>query len=597
MAAARTGEKTEPADLLAQVTAARELFRSERENHESQQAKEWAALVEEKAELDRRAIRIERLKRQAEADREKARRVYQRYLKRMRTRWIAERKSAASERAELARNRARLTAEQERFEFELQRRTTQLNEYKTRLTSAWELLSENQRRLLADRQQAEAWLAERTATIERQQRLIQDRANRETDTVGRLDARVGSLLTEIAGLEARAANTRGILRQLEMQRAEAEAKGSSSAPGSAIERLTISLETERFHPAISQEADRLLTELNESSQAANRERIKLTAVREQLDREADDLADQRAVLTEQVAALAAARDLWHSNEHTTVVELESLARAVRGKEQEIEERERGQLEAERQRRSREYDLWQLRTKLEGWQAALAAHESAAFADRDRVENELSDRHEQLTRWEASLAKVQKAWTFLREKEKDHLNDELAHWAEARHHVLVTTTHAEKTRTQLLSDLAELATNKMVAEESSLAEPRRLRVLKKRWESHFNKLKKELEFQAKTAKADLTRAEERWQELQVKSRQFLEEQIAERERQQRIERERIANERENSEPAAVTISIEEARRKRGEVALIELRSEIERLSALLLHPPLEPGVVQLVKRAA
>lgn len=594
MAAARTGEKTDPAELLAQLATAREQFRTERERHEAEVAKEWAGIADEKAELDRRTHRVQKQKRQAELDREKARLVYRRYLKRMRVKWSAERKSVDMEREELTRDRANLSVEAERIRTEHQRQTDQLTEYKSRLTAAWELLAENQRRLLTDRQQAESWLAQRTETAERQQRMLDDRASREADTIAKLEERVTSLLTEIAGLEARAANARAALRHLEQMRSDGGATSASAA--NSVEQLAVALEPQRFHPAVSQEADRLLADLNESTQAAAREKVKLAAAREQLDREAGDLADQRAVLAEQVATLAAARDLWRSSEHTTVVELEHLAHAVRGREQQVEERERGLMEAERERRQREYDLWQLRVKLEGWQAALAAHESAAAADRDRADTELTTRREHLSRWEASLEKVQRAWAGIREKEKQHLATEMSHWADARQKLAQATTEIERVRSHYVAEAEKLAAQLLTSEEQAGAEPRRVRVIRKRWESHFGKVRKELDARTASVKADLQRADERWDELQDQMNELIAKQTEAVEQQLAADRDRIAADHDESEPV-VTISIEEARRKRGEVALTELRTEIERLSSLLLLPSSETEIVPLVLKAA
>jgi hypothetical protein len=315
-------------------------------------------------------------------------------------------------------------------------------------------------------------------------------------------------------------------------------------------------------------------------------------MREQLDREAEDLADQRAVLSEQVATLAAARDLWRTSEHTTVVELEDLARAVRGREQAAEERERGLADAERESRQREYDLWQLRVKLEGWQAALAAHEVAAAADRDRAGAELDTRREHLTRWETSLESVQRAWAGVREREKEHLHAELQYWADARENLVISCAEADRTRDHFLAEAEKLAVRILATEEQGGAEPRRVRVIRKRWESHFARFRKELDARKVELAVELAWAEERLSELRRLTAEVVAKQAEQTERELTADRERIAADR-TADEEHVTLSIEEARRQRGERELNALRAEIERLSGLVLHPlPEEADVIPL-----
>ncbi len=572
-----------PPDLLAQLSDAREAFRAERE-------KKSAELAEASAELDRRTQRVQKLREQAKTERTRSRQIYQRFLKRMKAKWSGERRAAEGERTRLDREQAALTAKAERFDAEWQAKTAELTAYKGRLTEAWHLLAENQRRLMADRQQIEAWLARQTQEVEQKTRLVEDRERRLTENQPLLETRAAALAAEIAGLEARAANMRAALKQLEERRAALE---SSPAAGQSMEQLVVSLESQRFHPAVSQEADRLLSELHDSNQAVARERMKLAAAREQLTREAADLADQRAVLAEQVGELAVARDLWQAGERSAVIELEELARGVRGREQAVEERERGLLDADRDRRQREYDLWQLRAKLEGWQAALAAHEAAASAARDRTATEQDAEHDRLARWEASLEQVQRAWADLRRREKEQLTAETDHWSETREQLAAAVADADEARTRFLDEAETLAARVLAAEQQAGAEPRRLRVLRKRWESHFTRMRKELDARRAALTAEQADADRRLAELRTRSSEWLDQHAERTERALTADRGRLAANRAADEEQAVALSIEAARRERSEQALHELRAEIERLSALLDVPPSEADVIPLL----
>jgi hypothetical protein len=578
-----------PPDLLAQVAQARELFRLERE-------RETAALASRTADADRLTERARKLRELAKSERTKARLVYRRFLKRMRTRWGAERRAVEAERQELARDRAAHAAQVERADRDRERQAAQLNDYKRRLYDAWGLLAENQKRLLSDRQQAEAWATGQTAQLDRRGRELDERERRLADNRATLEARVNSLVAEIAGLEARALNTRALLRQLEDQRGRAEAAG----PPEPSTRGLVTLDGGTYQMGTAGEADRLLVELHDSQQAAGRERAKLAAQRADLDREAEDLADQRAVLVEQVAALAAARDLWHGNELTTVAELEGLARAVRARELAADERERGLVAAERERRQREYDLWQLRVKLEGWQAALAAHEATAAADRDRADAELDAKRELLARWQESLDVVRQTWAAVREQEKAHLATELGYWAEMRAKYTAAVDEADRAKTRFLTETEKLAPRVLAVEENA-GDPRRVRVLRKRWEAHFARFRKELSARKVELAAEQLQAEDRLRELHTLSADLMERQTARTAEKFRADQEALSAALA-AEERARALSLEKARRERGERELAELRAEIDRLSRLLGEPPPpladdEPDVIPLLPRAA
>ena len=588
-----TAKPALPPDLLAQVVQARELFRLERD-------RETAEAAERSAELDRRSERVQKLREQAKAERTKSRLVYRRFLKRMKTKWSAERKRVEAERGQLSRDQIARTSQVERVEKDRERLTSQLDDYKQRLYAAWELLAENQRRLLADRQQAEEWLARQTDLLDRRSRELDDQQRKLVDNRATLETRVGSLVTEIAGLEARAMNTRAILRQLEDKRAISDTLAGTLAVSGTHPSL-VALDTPTFPTGNVHEADRLLADLHESNQAVARERAKLAVQRAELDRHTEDLTDQRAILVEQVAALAAARDHWQSNEHTTVVELEGLARAVRSRELAVDDRERELLDAERERRKREYDLWQLRVRLEGWQAALAAHEATAAADRDRADAELDAKRELCTRWQSSLEGVQQAWSTLRDQERAHFLNECAYWSEARERYTTAATEADRARTTFLAEIEKLAARAMAIEEANGADARRVRVLRKQWEKHFARQRKALDARKATVTADQTRTDDRLRELRSLATEVFD-------RQTTHSTDRLHTDREALVASLVVeershaLSLETARRERGERELAELRAEIDRLSRLLSEPapPLddeEPDVIPLKLRAA
>ena len=573
-------------DLLAQVAEVREAFRDERD-------REAAKLVEARAELEKRTERVQKLREQAREERAKARRTYQRFLKRMKARWSGERVAVEAAREQAAKATAAHAATSERFEADRERWAGQIGEVKERLHDAWELLAENQKRLLADRQRAEAWVTTQTEALDRRTRELTDREQKLQGNRTALEGRASALAAEIAGLESRAVHARNVLKQLDEQR-------SQSATPAAVE-AALSLESPRFHPAVSQEAERLLTELNANTQAAARERTKLAAAREEMARQAADLADQRAVLAEQVAALAAARAVWQSSEHGTVLELEGLAEAVRGREQAVEERERELTAAERERRQREYDLWQLRVKLEGWQAALAAHEASAAADRDRAAAELDAKQTHLVHWEESLAGVQQAWSAVREQQHAHLLNEIDCWGGVRERYAAAVADAERARAAFRDEAEKLATQTLTREEQAGAEPRRVRVIRKRWESHFAQFRTALEGRHAALADELRQAEERVRHLHQQSMALFADQTARTDRRLTTDRADLTATRTRDEHE-LELSALRAHRERSEQEARHLRAKVDELNDLLHSQTLpfddgEPDVIPLVRTAA
>lgn len=565
-----------PPDLRAELAAARDEFRRERD-------RERAEIESLRADTERRQERLKTTRAEVRAERDKLRATYKRFLKRMKAKWSGERAAVASARAAVDRDRAELVRQQEQFHADRERVNEHLGEYKRRLYAAWELLAENQRRLLADRQQAEAWLAQQSAAADRRMRESLEREQRLNDTLTGLEGRRAAATVEIAGLETRAANLRAAVKRLEEQRAAGE--GPPTAPG-----LVVALETNRFHPHVTAEAEQLLAGLNENTQAVARERAKLASEKTHLDRKAVDLDDQRAILAEHVAALAVARQQWQANEHRLLTEMEELARQVRLRELAADDRERGLAEADDHRREQEEHLSHLRVRLEGWQAALAAYEAAAGADRDQQEHELAGRQAELERRAGALEAIRGVWIAMRDEERAVLEAELHAAAADRERLAQLTADADRARLTYLSEAAALAAAQLAEAEQQGKGSRRLRVLKKRWESRFAQYRKELDARLAAATAECQRADARVRELHAAVIEATTRHAAATDAQAAADRVRLADEMR----AVPAVLVDEGE---TQTYLQHLRAEIERLSTLLNTTPPEPDVIPLRLTAA
>jgi len=567
-------------ELREQLSAAREALRRERD-------RERAEIEKLQADADRRMERLKVTRTEVRAERDKVRKTYQRFLKRMKAKWSAERMAVAGARAAVDRERAELARQREQLQHDRDRQTEQLHEYKRRLYQGWELLAENQKRLLADRQQAEVWVAHHSALADRRMRDSLEREQRLNDTLNGLEGRRAAAAAEIAGLESRANNLRAVVKRLEEQRAKGEAPQVENG-------LMVSLESPAVSLGLNADADRLLTDLHQNSQAVARERAKLAGERDYLDRKAVDLDDQRVILAEHVAALAIARQQWQENEHRMLMEMEELVRQVRLRELAADDRERMLAEADAHRQEQERQSAEVRVKLERWQAALAAYEAAAGADRDRDERELTDRQAELERRASALEAVRGVWIAMRDEERAALEVELKAATEDRERLAHLCEMADRARLAYLDEAAKLAAVQLAEAEGEKKgkHSRRLRVLKKRWESRFTQYQKDLTLRLDAAKAECDRADARIYQLATAVIDATTRHAAATDAQAAADRVRIADEM-RAVPAVIVDESE------TEKYLQALRAEIERLSDLLdtARPDDEPDVIPLRLSAA
>ncbi len=475
-------------------------------------ARQESYVAADKEKVRRMKEQTDRLRKAARQDRMRLKALSAKFLKRMKQKWSAERRAVEAERAHLDQMRQQFADQIARFEDERAKFAADAEAYKKRLYDGWALLTDGQRRLLADRQDAER-------TIARQEELIAQRAGevvrREHAIDGaerRVEERVQSLLGEIAKLEVRAAQARTIVQQLEDKRAGLEA-GMAPVPTALCVGVTA---VELMHEKVSLDqlpaggVEEVYAGLMAHRRDLAREKHALALSQQELERRAADLADQRAVLAEQVAALVVARQTWQTAECRTVAELESLARGLSHRELAIVEQEEELARAEDAHKRREGELWELRAKLEGWQASLSAHEASAAASRDRAAAELDAKREHLTKWEASLTELCGKWTAEREEERAALREELDAWASSREAYLARLAELDRARTELAAEAVRVAEVSMAVEEvqqeltggkRGRLVRRKLRVHRRKWESHFEHAAKDLEARRRALAAE------------------------------------------------------------------------------------------------
>lgn len=310
--------------------------------------------------------------------------------------------AARQEREQLAVERAesetlKLAVEQSRSQFaeEVARFNALRSEFlaaaaegKERLRDAWAEFESHRQRVAAERAELREFHTKQEAAQAARAADLVQREKAVANLKARLETETTALRLETAGLEARAVHARAIVEELERKRDALRAELLAAAPKPESEAADQRV-------ALDRRADRDLVkwvaELDDQDRRLTQEKANLARLKTSLEWEATSLADQRKVLAEQFAMLAAARSDWQDAEGRTVAEMEELARGLRLREEELAAREERWAQIESLRKAESHDLEQLRARLEAWQTKLATVSDLWHAERERRERELAER--------------------------------------------------------------------------------------------------------------------------------------------------------------------------------------------------------------
>ena len=593
---AAVSARTQQLDALhAQLAAGRDQLRQDKATQET-------ALAARMAKLRRMRDRVRPLHEAARHDRQKARTLLARFLRHMKTRWAAERQAVAADRAEADRHRRAVDQQSAAFLADQTRFAAEAAAYQQRLKDAWELLTEGQRRLIADREQAEKTLAERNALLDTRTGDVEAREQALADGRSNAEARIRDKLAEADRIDARILRAREVLAELEAKRTTAGAM--TPVVGSLVPPPDVVALDRRIDGA---SIDRVFAELQARDRDLTREKYHLATVKAEVERRAAGLADERAVLAEQVATLVVARDRLHADHRQALTDLESAARTVQAMEVAAESRMRAAIDAERRNKKREADLVQFRLRLDAWQANLAAHEETAAAARATADAELTARRSHLERWEAALTTLCHKWAAARKLERAALHDEFARWSTARATYASGLLALDRQRADFLAQAAAAAEVQLAAErvKEELAAggrtlprtaARRLEVLRRKWQGHFARFRSDLDARRQSLVAEAVSAGERVAELHRVLAEVADRRTELTGAERRAEADHLARERQLDDRAAV-LPLDLARAERSEVALAMVRDEVERVAAAVMASGPEKLVLSPATRPA
>jgi hypothetical protein len=581
-------------DLFDQLDTGREELRKEKLGHKA--AKDEAKRLRADAVRDRKL---------AGDDRAKARAVYGKFMARLKRRWAAEKNAITGGRADLFAEWERLEADREAFAAGRRAFVTDAELYKRRLADAWEMVADGHRRLLADRAAAEeAVRAQEEAIASREEAVTSAEASAVAHR-DKLRAESEALLVEVTGLESRAFHLNLKVQELEQARSSATAGLAVAAAAGAETPLPAVAGPVPLDRRRDQGFDQLVYEINKKEQELAKEQQAVAKAKAAFDGIAKDLADQRAVLAEQFSKLAAAREQWHRTETVTVRELEDLARSVDRREKRVAVREQAGAKADEDRLTRQQELVQFRLKLEGWQAGLTAHEAGWYATKDSAEAELDRKREHVAKCEQALSAMAAEWAAAWKAERDGLKARYAEYLDERETLHLWAADLDRRAAEVGAQAQTVAALAVATEEAKAAfadsvgkskAEKRVRVTRKGWEKHFARVSKDLDARRDAAHGATEKLEKKYHDLHRVLAEVAERTAAAVDKERAVDQLKAKEEREVSD-RAVILSIETARRKRSELAVEELRGEVDRVAKVLLTTELSTEEVIPLAQAA
>ena len=519
-----------------------------------------------------RLNQADRLVLNLKADRARVKRLAVRFVGRLRRRY-------AADRADLIAGKRTLRAEQERFHADA-------HALKERLTRGWELLTDGQKRLVADRQAIDTLLTDERRTLDTRTAELAAETAARAQNQARVETRVEQLLGEIARLDARATASRAAVEKLERDRVALQPPAAPGGPLTTVvpypDRVPLVLT-----PAAA--AGELLGELAVREREMVRTEASHDAARHELAMRAAVLHDDRLVLAEQVTMIARARQVWQATECQVVAELEEFARGLGRHELALVSRERQVAAREDAARDRTAELDAARVKLEGWLTLLSGYEAAALADRDRLLAQAVAKRAHLEEWERTLGGLSRKWNDEHDGMTRTLRTEVAGWHAERQRLADAVTALDYERSALADAAAKVAAEAVAAEEAAQSlidgpagpqAERRLRVLRSGWERHFKQHARELDARRLAAVAAAEAADERCRELGRRAADAADRERAAATAERQAEADRLAKGRALDD-RAVTLSFEAAKMHHTRRELDQARGEVETLARRLI----------------
>lgn len=585
------------------ATTAAELEQARRELHQGQQELQAgrAHLAGLARRMKRRWHRSWHAERQAMRRREEA--------------LAADRRQLEKDTEKLARQRAELTQGRLRFNGEAELGRRELQAAREELDTARRGWQEQQAR-------EHAALKERRRALDEVAAALTDGERELGDERHRWARKVSHLKREAEGLEARAQNQRRKVEEQQwhlawLEQRLGEARAVATIPAAVVTVVTAGADAPATAPEDKANAaggsDQPCCAAPRAEAAAQSLALRAARVEEEdrslrersaaVERLAEDVADQRLHLLEQLERAALAHRDWHREREAALADAEALIARLPEREGFLAARERALGAAEEEWRRRHEELHQLRQHLEGWAARLKAREAGWESERDRVLLEARGREQLAERHLAALAQLRQRWARRRRQEVDLTRAERAACERLRRECGALREELLRRGATLEGERRALAEKTLALEQhrqqlvigsaDAAAAERRVERLQRQWQALNAHAIRTASAAREALLAEATQLEQRQAALHKR-----EEDLAAREAQ-------LAQRQTAWEETQTLTDVEQARarqevqslqgqRDRYALHLNELQDEVERIARVLLE---EPGPEALPTRAA
>jgi pSer/pThr/pTyr-binding forkhead associated (FHA) protein len=443
--------------LHRQLRESRANFREEQRRKETEIEQQFQDLSEAFDEADRREQR-------AEHERERLLRLRTRMIQRWKRHWTAQRKKIEKQTETLQNDLSKLIAQQAVFESQRDETLLSLQDREERFhfreqqfeveQAAWEVLKTEQQRQL-DLQRFE--LEDRIERFERDKGIFRIEQKR-------LDRKTRHLRHEADGLEVRVKNLRKVLEELEARKASL---GTIEPELPAILKLSNELPPGAIYIKSPPKPEEVLHEQR----------------RQKLDALARTVADQQAVLVEQLDRMSIAKEFWRAEEKRVVEELERFTNELRHQDEALIQREDELDRRERRLIQEQESLLQMRHHLESSRTRLLLDESQFKGEQSRKRAEIHQAQRHAERMQQTYESLCHRWLTSRSDEEDRRQAAQKKLQELRERWLNDLAASQGERRKLEDRERQLAQQEMILEltRQSLAEKSDAKLFEKRIE--------------------------------------------------------------------------------------------------------------------
>jgi hypothetical protein len=517
-----------------------------------------------------------------------------RLKKRWHRAWASERARINQHEADLARQVREVEADRERY----QRQQAELTAERLRfngivefggrqLVDAWATFRQEKLREEARLERAAAKARDRQKALEMREAALAESERDLAERQQHWQQWRSQLEREIEGLENRARNQRRNLFDLEQ--------------ACAARTTLLASPTSPALPAPSTDAPLPVVIASPTPVAASENTAALVQRLTQVERLAEDLADQRSHLIEQAQRLVRAQVAWQQEREEVAGALEQVGRELHERERSLIERQAQAAALEARLHQRHTEVAHAQRHVEGWQARITGRDAAWQGERDRLLAAIQSREQLAERRLAAVAQLSRRWSDRQQRDREHLLAERAASEKLRQELTALrnewhqrVTELQKTQRRVTEQalaLEQYRQKYLATTDNAAVAARRFERLRSRWSAQSLAGRKQLAEQRQALKREFERLEEYAAHAERLVAERLNEEARFSAEQQEWDQAQLRHQDDMLRLRA-ELARQKAHRERSEKQMIELQDEVERLARFLLdedEPPAQLSV--------